>query len=93
MERRAFATFRRVWPEKQALVTSPQISFKNYPNQGISRQEVIGIIVGDSQRIRIFSANGFQIPQEIPPGVWAAGQQLIQMGYSQNLIDEDSVHG
>jgi uncharacterized SAM-binding protein YcdF (DUF218 family) len=88
MERRTFATFRKVWPEKQALVTSPQMSFEDYPNQEISKSEVIGIMVGDLQRIRLYPAKGFQIPQEIPPDVWAAGQKLIQLGYSQNLIKE-----
>jgi len=89
MERRAFATFRKLWPEKEGLVTSPQISFENYPDQEISKREVIGIMVGDLQRIRVYPARGFQIPQEIPPEVWAAGQKLIQLGYSQNLIREE----
>jgi uncharacterized SAM-binding protein YcdF (DUF218 family) len=88
MERRAFATFRKVWPEKQALVTSPQMSFADYPNHEISKRDVIGIMVGDLQRIRLYSAKGFQIPQEIPPDVWAASQELIRLGYSQNLIRE-----
>lgn len=88
MERRAFTTFRKVWPEKQALVTSPQMSFEDYPNQEISKTDVIGIMVGDLQRIRLYPAKGFQIAQEIPPDVWAAGQRLIQLGYSQNLIKE-----
>jgi hypothetical protein len=83
MERRAFATFRKVWPEKQALVTSPQMSFEDYPNQEISKREVISIMVGDLQRIRFYPAKGFQIPQEIPPDVWAAGKKLMQMGYSK----------
>src|SRR5688500_13371988 len=30
MERRSFATFRKVWPEKGVLVTSPQVSFDEY---------------------------------------------------------------
>lgn len=30
MERRSFATFRKVWPEKKVLVTSPQVSFDEY---------------------------------------------------------------
>jgi uncharacterized SAM-binding protein YcdF (DUF218 family) len=88
MERRAFATFRKVWPEKEGLVTSPQISFDDYPNQEITKREVIGIMVGDLQRIRVYPAKGFQIPQEIPPEVWAAGQKLIELGYTQNLIRE-----
>ena len=88
MERRAFATFRKVWPEKQALATSPQISFEDYPNQEISKRDVIGIMVGDLQRIRLYSAKGYQIPQEIPPDVWAAGQELIQLGFNQSVIKE-----
>jgi uncharacterized SAM-binding protein YcdF (DUF218 family) len=88
MERRAFATFRKAWPQKQALVTSPQMSFEDYPNQEISKRDVIGIMVGDLQRIRLYPAKGFQIPQEIPPDIWAAGQTLIQLGYSQSLVKE-----
>ena len=30
MERRAFATFRKLWPEKEVIVTSPQVSFRDY---------------------------------------------------------------
>src|SRR6476619_2326085 len=30
MERRAFATFRQLWPEKELIVTSPQVSFDEY---------------------------------------------------------------
>jgi uncharacterized SAM-binding protein YcdF (DUF218 family) len=93
MERRAFATFRKVWPEKQALVTSPQILFEDYPNEEISESEVIGIMVGDLQRIRLYPAKGFLIPQEIPPDVWAAALELIRMGYSQHLIKEDPAKG
>jgi uncharacterized SAM-binding protein YcdF (DUF218 family) len=88
MERRAFATFRKVWPEKQALATSLQISFEDYPNQEISKRDVIGIMVGDLQRIRLYSAKGYQIPQEIPPDVWDAGQELIQLGFNQSVIKE-----
>ena len=89
MERRAFATFRKVWPEKQALVTSPQISFADYPNQEIPQHEVINIMVGDLQRIRLYPAKGFQIAQEMPEEVWAAAQELICMGYSRNLVKQN----
>jgi uncharacterized SAM-binding protein YcdF (DUF218 family) len=88
MERRAFSTFRKVWPEKQALVTSPQISFEDYPNQEISKRAVTDIMVGDLQRIRLYSEKGFQIPQEIPPEVWTAGEELIRMGFTQNVVTE-----
>jgi uncharacterized SAM-binding protein YcdF (DUF218 family) len=88
MERRAYATFRKVWPEKQVLVTSPQITWADYPHAEISRSEVISIMVGDLQRIRLYPEKGFQIPQEIPPDVWDAYLRLTELGYSQHLIQE-----
>src|SRR5688572_13768599 len=35
MERRSYATFKKHWPDKELLVTSPQISFENYPTSDI----------------------------------------------------------
>ncbi len=34
MERRSFATFKKHWPDKHLVVTSPQISFEDYPTDG-----------------------------------------------------------
>ena len=88
MERRTYATFKKVWPEKQIVVTSPQISFEDYPNEEVSQHEVINIMVGDLQRIRLYPAKGFQIDQEIPPEIWNAYQELIRLGFTQNLVRE-----
>lgn len=86
MERRTYATFRRVWPEKDAVVTSPPISWEDYPNAEIPRERVIHIMVGDLQRIRLYPAKGFQIEQEIPNEVWDAYERLVGLGYTDNLI-------
>jgi uncharacterized SAM-binding protein YcdF (DUF218 family) len=90
MERRAYATFRRFWPEKEAVVTSPQVSFdeylSDYTNPGLSSDDVISIMVGDLQRIRVYPAKGFQIYQEIPDDVWAACEELIGLGYDKHLV-------
>lgn len=59
MERRTFATFKQVWPEKEFRVTSPQISYEEYPNDEISQDEMINIMVGDLQRIKIYPEKGF----------------------------------
>ena len=85
MERRTYATFRKVWPEKEARVTSPQIDFEDYATASISLEAVIHIMVGDLQRIRIYPDRGFQIPQEIPEEVWSAYQELVRRGYTNNL--------
>jgi uncharacterized SAM-binding protein YcdF (DUF218 family) len=90
MERRSFATFRKIWPEKEALATSPQVSFDEYLHsyaaKELSADDVISIMVGDLQRIKIYAEEGFQIPQEIPDDVWSAYEELERAGYDQRLI-------
>jgi len=86
MERRTYATFQKLWPEKEVMVTSPQINFQDYPNANISKDSVINIMVGDLQRIKIYPEKGFQIYQEIPDKVWSAFQKLVALGYTKRLI-------
>src|SRR5690349_21959057 len=61
MERRAYATFRQLWPEKDLVVTSPQVSFReyldHYTNRALSVADVVGIMVGDLQRIKNLSSS------------------------------------
>lgn len=85
MERRSYATFKKHWPEKKLIVTSPQISFEAYPTAEIPMEKVINIMVGDLQRIRIYPEKGFQIPQEIPDEVWAAYERLVGWGFTRHL--------
>jgi hypothetical protein len=42
-------------------------------------------MVGDLQRIRLYPARGFQIEQEIPDEIWAAGERLIALGFNRHL--------
>ena len=90
MERRAYATFRNYWPEPRVAVTSPQVSFeeylKSYSNSALTEDDVVGIMVGDLQRVRLYPEKGFQIPQEIPADVWAAYEELVRAGYDKYLI-------
>ena len=85
MERRSYATFKKQWPDKNLIVTSPQISFEDYPTEEIPLEKVINIMVGDLQRIRIYPDKGFQIPQDIPDEVWAAYQRLVARGFNKHL--------
>ena len=89
MERRSYATFMKRWPEKRAIVTSPQVSFDEYlarySNDALTPDDVIAIMVGDLQRIRDYPARGFQIAQEIPADVWDAFEALVQLGYDTHL--------
>jgi uncharacterized SAM-binding protein YcdF (DUF218 family) len=90
MERRSYATFRKVWPDKEVLVTSPRVSLDEYlgkySNDALSTDDVISIMVGDLQRIKLYPTKGFQIHQDIPDDVWKAYDELVEMGYDARLI-------
>ena len=90
MERRSYATFRKLWPEKELIVTSPQVSFRDYlaeyANRNLSAADVVSIMVGDLQRIKLYPARGYQIAQEIPDEVWGAFEGLVRAGYDKYLI-------
>lgn len=86
MERRAWATFKRRWPEPELQVTSPPIPYDDYPTPGIPRHLVIDIMVGDMQRMRVYAERGFQVPQPIPDEVWAAWEELVARGYTGHLV-------
>lgn len=90
MERRSYATFRKVWPDKQVVVTSPRVSLDEYlgkySNEELSTDDVISIMIGDLQRIKLYPAKGFQIHQDIPDDVWAAYDELVEAGYDKRRI-------
>jgi len=89
MERRSYATFKQHWPDKKLIVTSPLLSFEEYPNNDISVEKLINMMVGDLQRIKLYPEKGFQVYQEIPNDVWKAYKELVTMGFDKQLIKHD----
>lgn len=88
MERRSYATFMKHWGNKTLMVTSPQISFEDYPTEEIPLEKVINIMVGDFQRIKEYPALGFQIEQPIPDEIMFAYEQLITAGFTKHLMKQ-----
>lgn len=86
MERRSYATIKKHWPDKELLVTSPQIPFSSYATDEIPLERVINIMVGDLQRIKVYPEKGFQVYQEIPDTIWSAYEQLVALGFDKHLI-------
>ena len=90
MERRSYATFKKLWPEEDVIVASPRMSLDEYLSAGshdaLSSNDVISIMVGDLQRIRLYPEKGFQIPQNIPDDVWQAYEELVEAGYDTHLL-------
>jgi len=59
---------------------------ETYVNSELSVDDVISIMVGDLQRIKVYADKGFQIPQEIPDNVLSAYEELVRAGYDRHLI-------
>lgn len=89
MERRTFATFMKHLPDANVVVTSPQISYSDYPNDFLSKEVMLNTMLGDLQRIDQYPSLGFQIPQEIPERVWSAFEKLVSWGFDKHLIKQN----
>jgi len=88
MERRAFATVEKQWPEIQWQVSSPNISYDDYINDN-DEERLINILVGDTQRVIEYAKSGYQTVQDMPDDVKQAMETLIKKGYTKHLIKED----
>jgi len=86
MERRTWATFKKVWPQEEITVTSPPIPFEDYPNRSISKTDLIAIMLSDLQKIALYPKEGFQIRQRIPKKVLDCYRQLVKLGYTEHLV-------
>lgn len=88
MERRAYATFRKQWPEANITLTSVLLDYDAYMNSSkdVAKEIFLNVMVGDFQRIKEYPKRGFQIEQEIPDMVWQAYENLVSFGYDKYLL-------
>lgn len=90
MRRRAYATAAKQWPEVEWLVSSPALSFDEYPDEGVPVERMIELMVGDLQRIKVYAESGFQISQEIPDHVWQSYEELSSRGFDKYVIKPEA---
>lgn len=71
MERRTYATFKKQWPDAtvEFSVTSPQLSFDEYPCEAVPEDFFITAMVDTLVRVRFYPSREFQIGQDIPDEV------------------------
>lgn len=90
MERRCYATFKKVFFDKECYVTSTKTDmdeyFKLYIELHGSDEELINILVGDVQRIKVYAKKGWQIEQYMPNSVWNAYLELVKRGYNKYIV-------
>lgn len=90
MERRALATFQALWAGLPARVSSPAIEMLDYPNQDISMNDLLNIMVGDFQRVLVYPQKGYQVTQQVPDFVMTAYRYLVGEGYTDHLVNEET---
>lgn len=87
VERRTLATVTMCWPEQAVTVTSPPLSFDNYPFPGFTQTDLIHVLAGEFQRMLLYAEKGWQSPQPIPDKARIAFNILIDAGYTGQLAD------
>lgn len=86
MQRRAFATAAKVWPELDVVCASEPLSLADYVKSIGDDRLVIDMLVGDLQRVIEYPKQGFAVEQEVPPGVEHAYARLVARGFTSRLI-------
>lgn len=86
MERRAYATTRKVWPEVEPVCASVPLSLAEYVEARDHGTELIDMMIGDLQRIIEYPGQGFAISQHVPPSVFAAYRRLVADGFSSRML-------
>jgi uncharacterized SAM-binding protein YcdF (DUF218 family) len=85
MQRRAYATARKLWPEVSIVCVSEDLSLDDYLKQMGDGKLVLDMLVGDLQRVIEYPARGFAISQEVPAEVDDAYRRLIAAGFDSRL--------
>lgn len=85
MQRRAFATCRKFWPEVDIVCASEPIGFDTYAERIGDAPLALDMIIGDLQRVMLYPARGFAIEQEVPVDVHASYGRLVDAGYTSRL--------
>ncbi|RSM90856.1 hypothetical protein DMH04_04220 [Kibdelosporangium aridum] len=86
MERRAFATCRKVWPEVAVTCASEPLKFDDYVQSIGDEKLVIDMLVGDLQRVIEYPKLGFAVEQDVPADVLAAYERLLSAGFDSRLL-------
>lgn len=88
MERRAYGTCRRLWPEAEPLCASEATPPDAYARAIGDHRLVVEKLVGTLQRVVEYPARGFAVEQYVPGPVRAAYRRLVEDGFTGWLIPE-----
>lgn len=90
MQRRVKAAWGVYWPECSIRLSSyPQTMEEYFASPGgtdHSPEFTANMIVGDFQRILLYPAKGYQLPQVVPEEVMNAYRSLASLGFTDQMI-------
>ncbi|MGP3959578.1 ElyC/SanA/YdcF family protein [Nonomuraea sp. 3N208] len=86
MERRAYATVRKVWPQVEVVCASEPLELDGYVSSIGDPKLVIDMLVGDLQRVIEYPKLGYAIEQPVPGEVHDAYQALLRAGFDSRLL-------
>jgi hypothetical protein len=88
MQRRAYATIRKSWPDVDVVCASEDLGFDEYLKSIGDDKLVIDMLTGDLQRIIEYPARGFATAQDVPNDVMAAYRRLVAAGFDSRLLKD-----
>ncbi|MEU6633661.1 YdcF family protein [Streptomyces parvus] len=88
MQRRAYATCRKQWPEVDPVCASQPVAFDEYAKEQDDEAEFISMMMGDTHRVMEYPRRGFAIEQEVPDHVRDAFERLRKRGYDTWLLSD-----
>jgi uncharacterized SAM-binding protein YcdF (DUF218 family) len=88
MQRRAYATCRKQWPEVVPVCASQTLTFDEYAKAQADEKEFIDMMMGDTHRVMEYPHRGFAIEQEVPEHVRDAFERLRDRGYDTWLLQD-----
>ncbi|WP_235211199.1 YdcF family protein [Nocardia brasiliensis] len=87
-QRRSYAICRKRWPTVDVICGSRPLPLDDYIANIGDVDRVINMLVGDTQRIWVYAANGWAIEQDVPSDVHKAYSQLVDVGFTSRLLPE-----
>ncbi|MGV9497696.1 YdcF family protein [Streptomyces sp. NPDC003642] len=86
MERRSYATCRKLWPEVDVVCASEPLELDDYIKSIGDEKLVVDMLVGDLQRVIEYPRLGFAVEQDVPGEVYDAYERLLRAGFDSRLI-------
>ncbi|MGW3829483.1 YdcF family protein, partial [Streptomyces sp. NPDC005071] len=86
MERRSYATCRKLWPEVEVVCASEPLELDDYIKSIGDEKLVVDMLVGDLQRVIEYPKLGFAVEQDVPGDVHDAYERLLHGGFDSRLI-------